>query len=107
MVLQIGSTVWKFDQNYRVYNDGEPGPVYREHFRPHKIIDETSRSWVLDNYKRTKVNKKSLAGVYVFQEEIDQQCWIKDNLYRIVTAVRQCRKYDTLRQVEAIVAKGE
>ncbi len=50
--LGIGSPIWFFDQNRRVYQKDERGhsfgaPIWREHWGRLEIIGETPRSWCL------------------------------------------------------------
>ena len=111
--LAVGSTVYVFDENRRVYTkpaDGGWGEIiYREHFRPRKIVGETSRSWVLEGYDEAKVNKKTLAGVYVDDEAVDRACWIHDNAHKISYQVGNLTKqgdYDKLRAIAEIIGYG-
>ncbi len=90
-MLSVGSTVWVFDENHRVYRRNEKGrseggPIYREHFVECKITGETSRSWIIGRY-RMKVNKKTLDGMYISQEQIDLKCWANDHKYGVVRMI--------------------
>lgn len=68
--LSIGSIVYLFDPNHRVYPKDENGrnkwgsnPIYREHFVPVVITGETARSWIVDRYRsQIKINKKIIAA---------------------------------------------
>ncbi len=58
--LGIGSTVWIFDENHRVYVKGaghfSAGHlIYREHWRPTNITSETRVSWVLDGLQLRRI----------------------------------------------------
>lgn len=51
--LHVGSTLWYFDQNQRVYPKDKGShysggsPIWREHWRAVKVESETKRSWVV------------------------------------------------------------
>lgn len=102
--LAVGSAVWYFDQNYRVYpKNGGIGnsPIFREHFRPIKIEGETSRSWVLADGR--KISKATLVGIYIDQDAIDRECWIHDHKWRIIRSAERINDYDTLRKLAELV----
>lgn len=112
MTLSIGSTVWVFDENYRVYDydkssGGSGKIIYREHFRPRKITGETRISWVLED--GTKVNKKTLKthpdafdAVLTSEEQIDQACWVHEHRYPIERLIHRCN-YAQLKAIAEIV----
>jgi len=63
--MKIGSKVWRFDSNRRVYERDERGDkrlIYAEHFYEATITGETSRSWIVDGgtWREMKVSKKTL-----------------------------------------------
>ena len=64
--LKIGSTVWYWDENRRVYpkNGGiGSGPIEREHWHPVTIFGENKLNW-LAGYERhpLRINKKDPRG---------------------------------------------
>jgi hypothetical protein len=108
----IGSTIWVFDKNNRVYAPPERGriwvsggPIWREHWRPVRIVAETSRSWVLES-GGTKVPKKGASpSLFAFsQAEVDDQVWVHDNKYRISTEVERLTSPALLRKVAALIS---
>jgi hypothetical protein len=108
--IGIGSTVWVFDENHRVYardaNGRAPGgPIYREHWVPVTITSETRVSWVINRWDK-KLPKKRPAGYRprycVSQAEIDEECWADDYRYAIVRHVEWCDPA-TLRKVAELV----
>ena len=112
--LGIGSTVWTFDTNRRVYaTDERGGPIFREYFQPLVITGETSKSWLAGpDWSPVKVNKKTLAikggfglapFVYPSQEAVDDACWTKEYRIDISTAVGRCQDAAVLRQIAAIL----
>lgn len=59
----VGTDVWIFDRNRRVYRKNDRGysygaPLYREKWVRLKIVGETSRSWVVDSHLMLKIPKK-------------------------------------------------
>lgn len=110
MTLDIGSRVWMFDANRRVYERKagqahSSAPIYREHFRPLEIVGETRLSWILSN--GSKVRKKTLDGVLVSESQIDEACWVNDHLYMISRAVGRCTDASVLRQIAALLGVTE
>lgn len=105
-IIGIGSTVWVFNENRRVYPQREPGrkypiggPIWREHWVPEKITGETSRSWVLTLGR--KVPKKGAdRRMFAFSEdEIEKAAWVHSNRYRLADTVRYVEDYERLREI--------
>lgn len=72
-----------------------------------QIKDETSRSYILDNVRETKVNKKTLLGTpdyagiqeqyFLTKEEAEDYIWYKNNRHSIrqnsnIVAIFKCIK---------------
>jgi hypothetical protein len=104
--LGIGSTIWRFDGNYRVYAKNERGlstggPIYREHWRPVQIVGETSRSWVTSY--NGKAPKKGLHHGWAFTpEEVEDDIWFKDHRHKIRDRIDRL-DVKTLRAVAALI----
>lgn len=123
--MKIGDKVWIFDSNQRVYEDQDGNKTsrawYRGYFVEKYIIGETKQSWIIGNQNREidhtsniKVNKKTLTykrgartsldeKLYVSEEIINQECWIKENRCSISEAVNRCNDYDKLKKIEEIL----
>lgn len=112
--LAVGSILWWFDTNHRVYRrdaDGRAtgGPIYREHWRETRIKSETARSWVTERGhkidKRTGESRTAYGRItFAYsQAEIDDRCWIEENRYALGERVRSCSDVATLRAVAALV----
>jgi hypothetical protein len=107
--LKIGSTVWIFDENRRVYpkdKSGGSGPIYREHFSPEIIDGETRTSWLIRSKHWRKadwirINKKN-PQCCVSIEEVDEQCWAQEHRYKIMQ-LAQTADYKTLRKIAELV----
>lgn len=109
--IGIGSTIWYFDVNRRVYRK-DPGtgrsfggPIWREHWRQVTIDAENRVSWVTT---RGNVNKKALAagelaGWCASEEHINRCAWVNENKYEIMRIVQGLYDYETLRKVAEIV----
>jgi hypothetical protein len=92
-MFEIGMVVYVYDENYRIYKDNRI--VEKEHFRPHVITDQTSRSWIVNGRKYSKTDP----NVNLFTEQTrDDWLWEKENRYKIADKVRFC----TLEQLRAI-----
>lgn len=97
-LLGIGSTIWIFDQNRRVYRDNRSRPVYREYWRPIKITSETTRSWITE-WGQKIPKKGEHHGVCFTEKEVDDKSWVEENRYKISEAVNRMRDAETLRAV--------
>ena len=108
--MQVGDKVWIFDSNRRRYE-----------FVEKYILGETKQSWIvgyktasIEERSNLKVNKKTLiysttntlsldGRLYIYEEEIDRECWLNDNHYRIKELVGECKNYDKLKKIEEIL----
>jgi hypothetical protein len=127
--MQIGDKVWIFDSNNRQYKDDKGNKLdrcwYRGYFKERYIIGETKQSWIIGFEKSSiedrtnlKVNKKTLiysttntcgfnGKLYISEEQVDQECWLQDNYYKIQEQVRRCRDYNKLKKIEEILLEQE
>ena len=121
--MQIGDKVWIFDSNNREYKDDKgnktQAPWYRGYFMERYIIGEVkgnliigNKGSVIEDKSNLKVNKKTLSykgkygldgRLYIFEEEINRKCWVKDNHYIIQDKIMKCNDYDKLRKIEEIL----
>jgi len=124
--IGIGSTIWIFDQNRRVYSK-EPlkkgqlwpsgPPIWREHWRPCQITGETSRSWLVGPGRTDvrKISKRDLAagevrGVLTSEAELDAACFVQEHAREIGERVRQLsaekaamKTADVLKQIARLI----
>ena len=107
MKIEVGSSVWLFDINRRVYVDDAgnktSSPVWRHHWRECLIVGETSRSWILD-YFETKIPKKGFdeRKVCFSMKDVLDQVWVHDNRYKIELAIRDL-SLKKLRKVATVI----
>lgn len=104
--IGVGSPVWIFDQNRRVYRNGQHGPIWREHWRPETVIGETSRSWIAGKgWNEIKIPKKGWnpRTVCFSEAEIEKLAFVVDHSIRISDAVRRLDDYDTLKKIAEII----
>ena len=106
----VGSTVWVFDINRRRYTKPADGRIWgsiiwRDHWGPHTIVSETSRSWVLDRPGGMKVPKRGAdPSIFAFSEsDIDRRAWVEDNRHKIADKVGRINDYETLRKVVELI----
>jgi hypothetical protein len=107
-ILSFGSIVYVFDENHRVYPEDKSvssNPIYREYFRPMKIVGETTRSWLLSN--GMKVSKKTLVGIYPNEAAVNQACWVHEHKWKIIRKTENIRDYETLRKLADLVGYDE
>lgn len=92
--------IWVFDYNYRDYTDNDGNRTstvnYAKQWRKRKVVDETSRSWILDSGlkipKKPKVIRDFLGNAINYlmtQEEVDDQIWRHDNLRKLVQHIER------------------
>jgi hypothetical protein len=113
--IGVGSTIWRFDPNRRVYPKPETGrilpscgPIYREHWVPVVITGETSRSWLWGHRRDVKIPKRGPHPGFAFtQEEVDDDVWARASRHRVSRAVEHCQDVTKLRQVAAILGVEE
>lgn len=111
--IGVGSTVWVFNENHRVYAQGGragDGPLWREHWRPLTITGETRVSWIAGKgYGVVKVPKKNPdPRVFAFSEaEIDKRAWVVQNIHRISGKLQFVTDYDVLRKVADLIGYSE
>jgi len=115
----VGSTVWIFDGNRRVYAKEElmagklwPSgpPIWREHWRTTAIKGETRVSWILENGR--KISKRDLVagkvrGVLTSEADLDAACYVNEHAHAISERVRRLaggqKAAEVLRQIAALV----
>lgn len=90
--MQIGDTLYHFDINRRVYDKPPPESgrifgtlVYAGHFKPLKIIGETSQSWLMEfNYKaKKKAGGPLQRGGFYTAEEMADNIWMHEHRHKI------------------------
>jgi hypothetical protein len=126
--LKIGDSVWIFQPEHRVYQQDENGrsfgaPIWREHWREHFVIGETSRSWLIGWRKysapgmyvlklpKSSSDRISCAGgrsatVAFSQAEIDEREWVHDHCHYIANQVKYL-DYATLRKIAELIGYEE
>jgi hypothetical protein len=123
--LKIGSIVYHFDQNHRVYEDDKgnktSSPNYRKYFIPLKIESETKQSWITQyGYKVPKKGEGSIRKVridtrgqfhgtfFLTNEAVQEDIWMHDHKYKIQRALENVWDVTTLKKVAEIIGyKGE
>ena len=116
--IKIGSTLWWFDNNRRVYaRDAQGravgGSIHREHWRATKIVGESRLSWITDDHRKfakaTLTSRDNYGTVRAVASlaKVEAECWIHDHRYAISEAVRKCEDIEALRAVAALVGYVE
>ena len=92
--MQVGDTLYYFDQNRRKYSKPPPGSdriwgdiIYAEHFAPEKIIGETRVSWCFEYGRKAKKSDPTQYGFYTAEQMADK-IYEHDNGYKISDLVR-------------------
>ncbi len=104
--LSIGSKVFIFDGNNRVYErsaDGRSmgGPIYRKHFREVEITGETPRQWVTGWGKATKKDPYNTG--FMTAKMVDDRVWDKDHRYKITDKINYNASTEQLREIARII----
>lgn len=107
--MKIGDTIWRFDENRREYAVIEGKrfgrPIYRSHWRPCKVTNETTRSWVTEFHE--KAPKRGVHPGWAFtEEEVDDDVWQNSHRYSVQEAIRKI-DVPTLRKVAALIGWKE
>lgn len=119
--LKVGSLLWQFDANRRVYRKDGKGrsigsPSWREHWQQVEIVSETRMSWLIDtpgsgylSWSSMKIAKKDFrdgkcpSGYALSEEQIDREAWVCGNAYHLGQLVARCGDYDTLKKIAEMV----
>jgi hypothetical protein len=122
--MKTGDKVWIFDSNRRIYRDNEgnkiDSPFYRSHFVERYIVGETKQSWLI-GYETSsptdrtvlRVNKKNMIvkghalgqHLYLSEDEIDKECWLHENKYRIIESLRYVHNYELFKAIDELLMK--
>jgi len=106
---KVGDSVWLLNQNRRMYRKDSSGrgygsPIHAEMWEEDKIVSETSRSWIIGDWRKIKVPKSGrLAGIAFSREEADQISYVADNQYRVSEMVRRAN-FQQLKAIESILS---
>jgi hypothetical protein len=116
-VVGVGSTIWLFDENRRVYASQPLGrPIWREHWRSCVIVGETRVSWILGHSHGRKISKRDLAagtvrGVLTNEADLDAACYVNEHAHAVSERVRRLaggrKAAEVLRQIAALVGYVE
>ena len=98
--------VWLFDINRRVYAKDENGrntggPIWREHWREHQVVEETRVSYITKNGQ--KVPKNGGRNIAFSEAEIDRLEMIHLHAWQIADAVKSCKDPDILIEVAQLI----
>ena len=111
VVLGIGSVVWRFDENRRVYDYPRgfrvAGPKRRPQWVEWEIRGETARSWIAVRKgskiedeaglraggakipKRATPEQARQLGFALTEQAVEDDVWQHEHRYRVVTALEQ------------------
>lgn len=114
--LEIGQEVWMMDRNRRVYTDDKGnktiGPWFKGYFVKNYVIGETTQSYIFGYSPYTKLDwgnrfKKSELkngfNIYLTQKDVDNACWIHENVCEISDKLRRCKDYCKLTRILSIL----
>lgn len=110
--LKIGTKVWVFDLDHRVYPKSETrwkfgSPIYSEHFRPAEITGETTRSWIVRGgmIGEKRIPKKApFANTGVYSDSLkDDKIWENQHRNKIIDQLRFCNDVDVLRKIAELI----
>jgi hypothetical protein len=93
--IGIGSKIWIFDANVRVYKPYEPGkgissPIWRHHWVEREIVGETSKSWIYNYFREVKIpkNRTDFRTLAYSEQEIDDLEWAHEHKLRIADQIK-------------------
>lgn len=104
--LEIGQTIYYFDQNYRIYDKKiSHGPIYSKHFRPLVIEKETDKEYILDfGTINKKSNKLKWAGTHKYYTEQgkNDKIFMHENQWKIAEKIKSVN-IDKLKKIKEIL----
>jgi len=110
MHLGIGSKIWVYDENKRVYVDdagnktNSPNP--RHYWRECEIVGENKTSWIAGYHDEIKINKKTLASRHQIAyslDEIERWLFVHYHRFALIDALRYCTDCDKLKAIAKIL----
>lgn len=124
----IGSKLWQFNENRRVYTPPETKGgfgkiIWREHWSPMVICGETRVSWLV-GYAPSALNRNRTPSAVtklpkalfkdggcprdwaLSEEHLDELEWAEENRHKLSAAVLRCHDPKTLRAVWAALGAG-
>lgn len=106
--IKVGDKFFMHDINRRVYRRDEAGratggPTFRGHFYEVTIDGETSRSWLVGQWKPTKVPKSNPFSILYTEEMIDDAEWVSEHGPRIARYVQGISNADLLRRLADLI----
>lgn len=121
-IINIGTKLWRFDQNVRKYTKPKDGGfgklIWRESWVPMVVVGETRVSWLvghvptageprLDTIRATHKLPKALfkAGACpkdwaLSEEHLDELVWAEEKRHKLADAVHRCHDPKVLREVD-------
>jgi hypothetical protein len=118
----IGMEVWEFDDHIRVYEKNAQGrsaggPIYKHKWAKRVILGETKVSWLVGPEHAqanpgpwsNKYPKKSFPppSIKLSDAEVDQDCWVQANRWRIQERVGGVSDYTLLKLIEEAIDTHE
>jgi hypothetical protein len=128
--LRIGSRIWIYNSNLRVYHKGDGmgarGTIYREHFERYVIVGESRVSWFAMS-KRTvekhkpkewpdlckripwmidKLPKRNIPPyrrVCLTDRELDLACWLDEHRYKIISSLERAADPELILKIAEII----
>jgi hypothetical protein len=121
--IDLGSTVWEFDDTIRQYTERRNmfsgDIIFRAKFRERIVVGETPRSWIVGYYmgsgdnrqlrevgkmpKSGKVSKERVRAVFYTKQAMEDAIFINDHRHKLAEFVRRVDDADVLRKVADLV----
>ena len=104
--IAVGSTVWRFDINHRIYPENKDmcgAPIYRKHFIPEKITGETSRSWITERGNKIPKKAERTYPYFLTKQDVEDIVWIHDHRFKLVERLRGCKDVVLLRKTAELL----
>jgi hypothetical protein len=83
----IGSRVWLWNENRRVYGPDRGSPIWREKWEPHTVVAETSRSWVTNHGAKIAKNRPADRWLAWSEEDIERRAYIANHRHKIADRI--------------------
>jgi len=105
--MKVGDTIWEFDVNRRKYAKGiSARPIWKEHWRPCKIVGETTRSWLIGpewNLQKVPKTNPNPRKWMMSKKSLEQAAYVEQNKYGMAELIRRDVTYIQLKLIENIM----
>jgi len=103
----IGQRVWFFDDNRRIYETDQSGPIYSRHFVSQFVVGIEGRSYLINSgpvgsWANRKIAFDKAEKCYFTDQERSDDIWKNGHQCKVADLVRRC-DLETLKRVAEVI----